>query len=169
MQDAYSIVISPQWHDTNGHMNVKHYYSQFDTALTRFTQHLGFDKAYRESQGFSIFTAEEHICYLGEVKAGQRIRITTQLYAMDAKRLHIYQTMYTDKNEKPAATSEHMILHVNLIGPKVVAMPQDRYEMLLAVFTEHQRLFPEATHVGRRIGLQNTMAAANVSHGSPHT
>ncbi|MBM3604889.1 MAG: carnitine 3-dehydrogenase [Alphaproteobacteria bacterium] len=100
------------WTDYNGHMNEAYYLEAASQATDRFMELIGADAAYVAS-GHSYFTVENHIRYLDEIHAGDRLTITTQVLAGQGKRLHLFHRLWRD-NDTLAATVESMLLHTDL-------------------------------------------------------
>ncbi len=103
------------WTDYNIHMNDSRYGQAFSEATDRFMALIGCDADYIATGG-SYFTAETHIRHLAEVKAGTRIRVTTQCLAAAGKKLHLFNQMWA--GDVLVATGEHMLLHVSLATRK---------------------------------------------------
>jgi len=102
----------------------------------------------------STFAAEMHITFQGEVFEGDRLRITSQLIAMDAKKFHWFQAMYHAEKGYLAATCEWMILFIDMTQRRVTEMPAATREHLERVLAAHATL-PRPPEVGRQIDLQN--------------
>lgn len=100
------------WTDYNGHMNESHYLEAASLATDRFMETIGADAAYIAS-GRSYFTVENHIRYLDEVHAGDRLTITTQVLAGKGKRLHLFHRLWRG-DDTLAATVETMLIHTDL-------------------------------------------------------
>ncbi|GHG29196.1 carnitine 3-dehydrogenase [Paracoccus aerius] len=100
------------WTDYNSHMNETHYLEAASQATDRFMEMIGADAAYIAS-GRSYFTVENHIRYLDEVHAGDRLTITTQVLAGQGKRLHLFHRLWRG-DDTLAATVETMLLHTDL-------------------------------------------------------
>ena len=105
-------VVPQSWTDYNGHMNETHYLEVGSQATDRFMEMVGADASYIAA-GKSFFTAENHIRYLAEVHAGDRLRITTQVLAGGGKKMQLFQFIHRGDGEL-AATMETLLLHVNL-------------------------------------------------------
>ena len=148
------VSVRPDWIDYNGHMNVAYYIKAFDEAFDELYVTMGVDAAAVRRTGISTFTAEMHITYQREVKAGDRLRIATQLIDFDAKRMHFIQCMYHAEQGFLAATDEWLIMCVDLRQRKVVAFPEPLRAFLDATKRAHAAVLlpPEA---GRRISLAN--------------
>jgi carnitine 3-dehydrogenase len=105
-------VVPQSWTDYNGHMNETHYLEVGSQATDRFMEMVGADVSYIAA-GKSFFTAENHVRYLAEVHAGDRLRITTQVLAGGGKKMQLFQFIHRGDGEL-AATMETLLLHVNL-------------------------------------------------------
>ena len=100
------------WTDYNGHMSAHHYLETGSLATDRFMELIGADAAYIAS-GKSYFSVEEHIRYLVELHAGDRITVTTQVLGGEGKRLHLFHRIHGGDGTL-AATMETMLLHTDL-------------------------------------------------------
>lgn len=143
------------WVDYNGHMNVAYYVLIFDHATDAFLAEIGIDETLRRDTGSSVFAAEVHITYDNEVMQDERVYVRTQLLDHDAKRLHLFHTMYNCKDDSPCASNEVMILHVNLNTRKVGAFPDLIQDRIRDIYTVHKAI-PAPAQQGRIIGIRRT-------------
>lgn len=150
--DRYRGRVLPEWVDYNGHMNVAYYVLAFDQATDVLFDFLGFDEAYRQRTGCSLFALEQHVSHFDEVRLGDRLRITTQVLGHDAKRLHHFHRMYHAEKGYLAATTELMGLHVDLTQRRGCPYPPELLARLEAVAAAHAGL-PRAPETGRGIAL----------------
>ncbi len=104
--------VPQSWTDYNGHMNETHYLEVFSVATDEFMQFIGAGPDYIAS-GLSYFTVETHIRHLDEVKAGEQIKVMTQVLDGAGKKLHLFHRLETEDG-RVAATGEHMLIHVSL-------------------------------------------------------
>jgi carnitine 3-dehydrogenase len=111
--------VPTSWVDYNGHMNEAPYMEVGARASDRLMEMIGADADYIAG-GFSYFTAENHIRYFAEIDIGDRITVTTQAVGGDGRKLHLLHRLWTG-GERPAATVETLILHVDLNTRRVVA------------------------------------------------
>lgn len=144
--------LEPGWFDYNGHLNMAYYNVLFDRAVDHFFDDLGCGQAYRESENHSFFTAEAHVCYVRELKAGSKVRATIRLVDVDAKRIHVFEELFHEDGWL-AATSETLLLHIDMTGPKVAAMPDALLERLETLARKHAAL-PADERIGRSIGIR---------------
>ncbi|MBI2719224.1 MAG: thioesterase family protein [Rhizobiales bacterium] len=127
------------WLDYNGHMTDAAYLIAFGDGLDAFFRFIGDDEAYRAT-GNTFFTAETHLNYYKELKAGEPFRIETQVVGGDEKRMHLFHRMYHGRSGELVAVNEIMQLHVNQKRGKVTPMGASLYEALSAVWAAHQKL-----------------------------
>jgi len=118
--------VDPAWTDYNGHFNMAYYNVLFDRAVDELYELLGIGQDYVTSARRSCFTAEVHLRYLRELHAGDPVRVSIQLLAHDAKRLHYIEQMHHAVEGWLSATSENMALHVDLQSRKVAAFRPPR-------------------------------------------
>lgn len=149
--------VLPEWIDLNGHMNVAYYLKAFDLAFDRVYDRFGLDTEGLKAPNSSTFSAEIHLTYQRELLEGDPLRVTTQLLDFDAKRLHCMQCMYHAREGYLAATSEWLVLHMDMTQRRVAAMPEALQRHLARVRAAHAVL-PAPPEVGRRIDLANRRA-----------
>jgi acyl-CoA thioesterase FadM len=120
-------------------MQDAYYLVAFGDGLDAFFRYVGDDEAYRAT-GLTFFTAETHLNYYREMKAGEPFTIETRLVGLDEKRMHLFHRMLHGKTGELVATNEIMQLHVDQKAQKVVPMRADIYEALSAVWSVHKKL-----------------------------
>jgi len=148
----YRTEIRPEWLDYNGHMNEAYYVLVFSRTTDAFMDFTGQDAAHRAHTGCSIYTLETHVMYLQEVSGGEAVRVETQLLGHDAKRYRLFNAMYHEKSGDLLATGEHMLLHVDMSGPKSAPFPPDVAERLAEIQAAHAHL-PVPEQAGRAIAF----------------
>jgi acyl-CoA thioester hydrolase len=146
------MIIEDQWIDYNDHLNMAYYNVLFDRVGDVGVDILNCGEAYRRATNNTLMTAEAHVTYIRELKKGARVRGTFRLLDADRKRLHIYYELYHSEGWL-AATSENMLLHVDLEGPKVTPFPDDVYDDVKTMLRYHRSL-PKSKYVGRLIGIK---------------
>jgi len=145
--------VEPGWIDYNGHLNMAYYNVLFDRAVDEVYELLGCGLAYVEARRHSCFTAEVHVRYLRELRAGDAVRVTLQLLDFDAKRLHFFEQMFHAEQGWLAATSENMALHVDMAAKKTAAFPGEIAARLARMKAAHAGL-PLPKAAGRRIVMR---------------
>lgn len=145
-------IVQPEWADYNKHLNDAFYLVIFSHATDAMMDQIGLDAAGRERSNHSLFTAELHLNYLKEVKVGTEVRVETTFLGVDAKRLHIFHTMYIGDETEPVATNEQMQLSMDMTGPRVAPFRPDVLARIEAIAAEHAKL-PRPAQAGRSIGM----------------
>jgi acyl-CoA thioester hydrolase len=144
--------VEPEWIDYNGHLNMAYYNVLFDRAVDEVYELIGCGLPYLQQSGHSTFTAEVHIRYLREIHAGAPVRVTFHLLDFDAKRMHyVEQLLHADEGWL-SATSENMVLNVNMAAKKVAPFPEFVAGRLAQMKAAHAHL-PVPDGVGRRIAM----------------
>ncbi|MGB1236676.1 MAG: carnitine 3-dehydrogenase [Pseudomonadales bacterium] len=143
----FSGKVLPAWIDYNGHMNETNYLQVLSMATDNFMAYVGADEQY-VADGQSYFTVETHIRHLDDVKLSEALEVKTQLISTDAKRMHLFHSLYS--GERLLATGEHMLLHVDLESGRVCPATGCVEQALQRIFSAHSEL-PEPEGVGRAI------------------
>ncbi len=153
--------VRDEWLDYNGHLNEAYYLLIFSHATDALLDLIGMDDAFRRREKVSIFTLETHLCYLHEVGGGEAVEVETRVLGLDAKRVHLFQTMRRDGAQPAAATAEMMILHVDMTTRRGAPFRPEAHGKLLALHEgEAGRLLP--AQAGRSIGMRPARASAAV-------
>ena len=105
-------VIPVDWTDYNKHMNESRYGQVFSDAGDVIMGMVGADQAYIDS-GLSYFTVDNHITYRNETKAGETIKVISQVLEAKGKKLRMYHEMMRQDGEL-LATCNQMLIHVDL-------------------------------------------------------
>lgn len=142
----YSTRVEPDWVDYNGHMTEAAYLTAAGWASDALFRYIGDDEAYRAA-GHSFYTVETHIHYLLEVDVHEPIAFTTQLLGVDAKRVHLIHTMRHGDTGATLCTAEQMLLHVDMVAGRSVAILPDVATALGAIAAAHSDL-PIPSQVG---------------------
>ncbi len=155
--DHYRGTVLPEWVDYNGHMSEWAYLAAFGWASDVLFRYIGDDEAYRAA-GHSFYTVETHINYLRECSLGDPLRVTTQLLGLDDKRLHFFHTMYHGASGQPLATTEQMLVHVDMTAGRSAPIEPQVYEALAAIMAAHKDL-AVPPQVGSRMAVKPRAAA----------
>jgi len=150
----YTATVLPEWLDVNDHMNVAFYALVFDQASERFMEHLGVDNDYIRGRHFSWVALESHTTFGRELRLGDPLQVTAQVLDADAKRIHLFQTLYHAEQGFQAATNELMILHLDLKQRRSVPFPSEILKRLEPITAAHRQL-PDPPERGRSIGLRS--------------
>ena len=144
--DFYRGEVLPAWVDYNRHMTEAAYLSAVGWASDALFTYIGDDDDYR-ADGHSFYTVETHIAYLREAAERTPLRITTRVLGADRKRLHIYHEMFHAEDAKMLATTEQMLVHVDMSAGRSVPILQHVMAAIDAIVTAHSTL-PPAAHAG---------------------
>jgi acyl-CoA thioester hydrolase len=147
--------VEPAWIDYNGHLNMAYYNVLFDRAVDEAFELLGCGVEYVNSRRHSCFTAEVHVRYLRELRAGDPVRVTFQLLDYDSKRMHYFEQLFHAEAGWVSATSENMSLHVDMAAGKSAPFPNEIVKCLARMKASHANL-PRPEAVGRRIAMPGT-------------
>jgi carnitine 3-dehydrogenase len=139
--DFYRGVVLTAWVDYNHHMTEAAYLTAFGWASDALFSYIGDDEAYRAA-GHSFYTVETHIAYLREASERDPLRITTRVLGLDRKRLHIYHEMFRGGDHKLLATTEQMLVHVDMNAARSAAILPDVRAALEAIADAHFVLPP---------------------------
>jgi acyl-CoA thioester hydrolase len=150
--DRFRSEVLPAWIDYNGHMNLAYYTVLFDQATDILFDELGLGLDYRQQRKLGTFVAETHNLYERELLVGARVRVATQIIAIDEKRMHVGHEMFALEGGHRAATQELMFLHVDLAARRVSPFPPDMYARVAAAAAAHSAL-PRPDWAGRRIAM----------------
>lgn len=145
----FECVVEPDWVDYNEHMGESFYLLAFGWASDALFRYIGLDDDYRAA-GQSFYTLESHILYYREVSVSEPLRFTTQVLAVDAKRVHLFHTMIHGESGETVSVVEQMIIHVK--DGRSHPIPHDQRQALDAIAAAHDGL-PVPEQVGRTIGM----------------
>ena len=150
--------VLPEWIDYNGHMNVAYYTLAFDKALDVVFDRLDLGVEYVNRTGSSAFILQNHIAYLAELKPGDPIRVSFHLLDCDPKKIHYFMHMYHAAEGFLAATSEQVMMHVNLATRRSSPVPPEAQAKWAALCEAHRAL-PRPEAAGAAIGIRRKTAA----------
>ena len=118
----YSTAVEPEWIDYNGHVRDGYYGLVMSLACDALMEHLGLDERYRRETACTLYTLEQHLHFLHEVKDTDRLEVRVRILAADQKRMHAAFDFYCARYADPVATGELMLLHVRQ-GESVASAP----------------------------------------------
>jgi carnitine 3-dehydrogenase len=139
-----------EWVDYNGHMSESRYLQVFGDSSDALSRYVGIDADYHAA-GMTYYTVETHIMHLDEVAAEEPLHVTTQVLGCDAKRLHVFHTLFRTRDEARLASAEQMLLHVDTKAGRACPAPPDVLARVQRIAEAHATL-PQPEHAGRRVG-----------------
>jgi carnitine 3-dehydrogenase len=143
--------VQPAWIDYNGHMTEWSYLKLFGDTTDALLALIGAGPDYVKA-GHSFYTVETHLRHLGQAYLGDAVGVTTQILAADAKRLHVFHTMFGPDGTTPIATAEQMLVHVDAAAGRSCPAVGDVADTL-ARLAAAQAGLPEPEAAGRRIAM----------------
>jgi carnitine 3-dehydrogenase len=143
-----STVVAPEWIDYNGHAHESRYLQVFGDTTDALLRHIGLDLG----AGSSYFTVETHLSHLGQARADERLHTTTQLLGHDAKRLHVFHSLYRTDDDALLATAEQMLLHVDTATERTSSADPALLARVERIATAHAGL-PRPERAGRAIAM----------------
>ena len=145
--NLYSTKVHSDWIDYNGHMSESFYLYAFGDASDALFQYIGIDNDYRLA-GQSFYTVETHINYYLEASENEPLEFSTQILGLDLKRLHIFHKMFHGESGDLLATTEQMLVHVDMNKAKASEIDQSVFRILQKIWSEHKKL-PSPKQKGR--------------------
>jgi len=142
--------VAPEWIDYNGHMTESRYLQVFGDSSDALFRYVGIDAGYH-GLGKSYYTVETHIMNQREVGAGEPFHTTTQILAVDDKKLHIFHRLTASREDILLATAEQMLLHVDTKAGRTVPADAPILVRLRRIATAHAAL-PMPDDAGRFVG-----------------
>jgi carnitine 3-dehydrogenase len=146
----YETLVRPEWVDYNGHMSDFLYGHVFGEAMDSLYRGVGIDDAFRKT-GRMYYTVESHVKHLAEAKVGDPLYATTQILALDDKRLHVFHRLYRKRDDALIATAEQMHLFVDTARAKSASIDTALRARLDPIREAHASL-PVPSEVGRPVG-----------------
>lgn len=147
----YSCKIIEDWVDYNGHLNDAEYAKIFSLSVDALMNFVGISPSYIEEKAYSMFTLETHICFLREVKLGEKVSVECQILDHDAKRVHIILVMINEAGER-VATSEQMLMGIDMKVRRPAPFPNDIVTEIEKI-ARHQAGMKKPKEAGRKIAI----------------
>jgi carnitine 3-dehydrogenase len=149
----FDTLVRPEWADYNNHMSDFQYVHLFGDAMDVLYRQVGVDDAYRKS-GRMFYTGESHVRHLKEAKVGEPLFVTTQILAVDDKRLHVFHRLHRGRDQALIATGEQMHVHVDTTAAKAVPIGEALRARLDALSQAHAGA-PVPKEAGRPVGSRS--------------
>jgi acyl-CoA thioester hydrolase len=148
--------VEEAWVDYNGHLNDAYYLVIFSLSTDALMVHIGLDTAGRKATGHTMYTLEVHLNYVQEVHEGVAVEVRTQILGVDAKRVHIFNTLHRQDDGTLLATNEQMLANIDTSdvkkGPHTAPFAPAVAALLLPLAQAHAALSRPA-NAGRSIAL----------------
>jgi acyl-CoA thioester hydrolase len=147
------MTVEEGWIDYNGHLNMAYYNVLFDRAHDEAALLVGLGQDYLARTRCSFFTAEARVRYLREIGAGERVVVDMRPLEADSKRLLWWQELWTADRRLLSATSEILVLHVDMAAKKVAPFPPEIAEAA-ARWAAASADLPRPDGAGRPVALK---------------
>jgi len=108
------------------------------------------------AKGFSYYTVESHIMHKKEVKRGEPLAVKTCLLSVDQKRIHLFHVLEHGKTEDVLATTEQMMLHVDMKAG-CTCQADEAILARLTRIAEGQKIIPRPNDSGRFVGTPRSV------------
>lgn len=158
--EVYSGEVRPEWIDVNQHVNVAYYVLAFDLGVDALWTRFGITDESIADTGGSTFAVECHVTYQAELALGDSFLVTSEILALDEKRIHQFQRMYRSSENALVATCEWMNLHVDLRVRKVSPWP-DTVLASMRQIAEAQSGGPLPAEAGSRMRVPKPVYASS--------
>lgn len=150
----YSTAIAAEWIDYNRHLRDAYYGLVLSYASDALMDRVGLDAAYRERTACTLYTLEQHLHFLHEVMASDRLDVHVRVLAADRKRIHAAFDFYCARYPDPVAIGELMLLHVQQgATPASAPFPEAIRQAIDALAAETAQI-PAPGPMSRRIELR---------------
>jgi acyl-CoA thioester hydrolase len=117
--------VEPGLIDANGHMNIRYYLDNCAASADVLCRAVGIDDAYRRDRRMGVFTAEHHLRYLSELRAGDRFSVHTRVLDRSDKVLHLMAFLVDRSRERLSCTVEIVLVHVGMDSRRPLPFPGD--------------------------------------------
>lgn len=152
MKVVFKCHVKQEWVDYNGHMNDSEYAKVFSLAVDEWMEQIGITANFRESEQYTVFTLETHLCYLDEAKENEELTVKLQLLDHDAKRAHVFFLMENSKGDR-VATSEQMLMGMDSVEGRPKEFPELIMNNINKLATDQVDL-EQPKEAGRTIGIR---------------
>jgi carnitine 3-dehydrogenase len=128
------------------------YLQVFGDAMDALYRRVGVDEDYRAA-AHMFYTVESHLVHKAEARVNEPLEVTTQLLALDNKRLHVFHRLYRTSDATLLATVEQMHLHVDTANRKAAPIHGAVRTRLEELASAHANL-PVPPEAGRHVGAR---------------
>jgi acyl-CoA thioester hydrolase len=126
--------------DAMGHMNIRYYVGNFDSAAWIMFESFGMSVDYYKQNDVGMFALEQHLRYVREARLGEEISIRFRLVGLNAKRSYFMMFMVNETRQELAATFESLGSFADLRLRRTAPFPADIHARMLALYEQHQAL-----------------------------
>ena len=130
---------------------IKELTAAFDHATDALFDHVDLGIDYRNRTNHSIFVAEAHVNYLREAVEGENLRFATRILELADKKMRLFHAMYHQDDRALIATTELMMIHMDLDQRRAVPFDEPARSRLARMFSHHDA-HPAPLQAGRHVG-----------------
>jgi acyl-CoA thioester hydrolase len=143
-------LVTADFIDENGHMNVRHYLELDVLGTTLLCTGTGIDDGYRAERRMGAFTAEHHLRYFSELHEGEKLSVHVRVLARSSRTVHMMTFLLDRTHGRLANTLELLLVHVDMDSRRAIPFPED----IAAGFDRH---LAEDARVGWRAPVCGVM------------
>lgn len=136
----HTMEIPSEWEDRNGHVNVQFYLTLYELGAWNIMEEWGFNEAWFEQQGFSVFDLEHHLNYLAEIRIGDTISAYHRIVGHSEKRFHGIYFVVNDTADRLASCLEYVATSMDMNIRQTAALPSALAKKLGESEREHDLL-----------------------------
>jgi acyl-CoA thioester hydrolase len=125
LPSSHTHVVTQDWADGNGHVNMARYLSLHDQALWPYNAGLGMDARYRDVDRRGLFTLEQHLTYHAEVLVGDAVTVHCRLLERTSKLIRGISFVLNTTRGELANTMEFVTANVDLDQRRVIEFSDD--------------------------------------------
>lgn len=122
--------VPEEWIDENGHMNINHYFDIGGDGSWTFCRNLGLQDLYEADPPTGLFTTENHITYLSELRLGEELSAHVRCVDVGPRSVHLITIVLDRTHERVAAVHEVVLVHVDMTARKAAPFPDHFREAL---------------------------------------
>jgi acyl-CoA thioester hydrolase len=133
LPDPVEGVVTGDYIDANGHMNVLHYLDWGSQGAEALVERAGVDDTYRSQRRMGLFTVQHHLAYYGELRMGDKFSVHARVLDRNDKTVHLMTFLLDRSAGRLSNTLEILLVHVDLDTRRATDLPAD----IAASFDRH--------------------------------
>jgi acyl-CoA thioester hydrolase len=141
-------VVTPEYIDGYGHMNVRWYFELWGRAAQQMMRSLGLGEEYTRTRRGGDWVLKQIIDYLAEVREGETVTVRGRILGRTDKLMHNKYWMINETRGVVSATSEVLVAHADLDARRTAPFPPDVVQALDERIREFDQLDWEAPVAG---------------------
>ncbi|MCW2792373.1 MAG: hypothetical protein JWO76_1471 [Nocardioides sp.] len=116
-------VVPREFEDQNGHMNIQHYLGIAGDGVDRGMVPLGVPQDWPQTAGLGVFSAEQHLTFVAEVHAGDRVTFHLRLLERSDRGVHAVGYLLDQARARVSFVLEAVWLHVDMTVRRTAVWP----------------------------------------------